>query len=109
MTTPAADNDSLPSWEDATPALIAIIRDPEAPDEQKAKAWTELRRMARLADRMKEFVPALQLAWSVLHAVDEECDMSDKLTAEVSNTMQFINLSLGSEPAAEEKSNIITL
>ena len=114
MTTPTADtNDSLPSWEDATPALIAIIRDNEAPDEQKAKAWTELRRMARLADRMKEFVPAAQLSWTVLHEVDEECSMSDTLSARVSFTMELLNQCLSGAPntvAPEEpKSNIITL
>lgn len=120
MTTPttAENNDASPSWEEATPALIAIIRDNEAPDEQKAAAWTELRRMARLADRMKEFVPALNLAFQTMRDTQIEfrrfvrdTEGSIDLDVDLTDAIKAVDavLSGSSAPAEEPTSNVITL
>lgn len=119
MTAPttAENNDASPSWEEATPALIAIIRDNEAPDEQKAAAWTELRRMARLADRMKEFVPALNLAFQTMRDTQTECRRFIRntegfdLDVDLTDAIKAVDavLSGSSAPAEEPASNIITL
>lgn len=107
MTTPNNDSEpstETPTWEALAPALIEMTQSEDR--KQSVAAWQELRRMAQLADRMKEFVPALNGCVHVLSSIGEDCDLSDELQEDISLAIKVADQALSGK---EEKSSIITL
>jgi hypothetical protein len=54
MTTPTRTTtiDLTPTWSDLLPAMLAVIGNPEAPQESRSVMYEELAKMARAADAM---------------------------------------------------------
>jgi len=47
--------DLTPTWSDILPAMLAVIQNPDAPQESRTVMFEELGRMAKLADRYVAF------------------------------------------------------
>jgi hypothetical protein len=47
--------DLTPTWSDVLPAILAVIQNPDAPQESRTMMFEELGRMAKVADRYVTF------------------------------------------------------
>jgi hypothetical protein len=96
--------EQAPAWEEITPTLIELIHGDD--DKMAQQAMVELRRMAKLADRMRDFVPALQVCFAALQpCTTDAC----KAAARMADLVLGGGSLQSSPPQPEEKSNIILL
>lgn len=47
--------DLTPTWSDILPVMLAVIQNPDAPQESRTVMFAELGRMAKVADRYVAF------------------------------------------------------